>query len=305
MLKREKPQLVSVAPRHTDQHFAMAAAALDAGAHVFLEKPITQTLAEADQLLAAAERSGLKIAVAHQMRLAPNVLLLKRLVDAGLLGDLLEIRACGKQDHRAGGEDLIVLGVHEFDLMRFFAGDPLWCTARVLQGDHEILLSDARPATEAIGPVAGDDIVAQFAFPKGVLASFTSRARIRGMAEPWGLELIGSRGAVRIQPDMTPRVYVQRGGSWTAQGKVSEWRPLEDDPTLHLPASEKTVAWANQRLVDDWLAAIGENREPLSSGYAAMRALEMAMAVFAAGLARQRVEFPLRQRHHPLSPPGN
>ena len=80
----------------------MAAAALNAGAHVYLEKPITQTLAEADDLLSTARNRGLKIAVAHQMRLAPNVLFLKERLADGLIGELLEIRACGKQDKRAG-----------------------------------------------------------------------------------------------------------------------------------------------------------------------------------------------------------
>src|SRR5437899_12449649 len=102
MLEREKPQLVSVAPRWTDQHHAMALAALAAGAHVYLEKPITRTLAEADELLAVADRAGLKIAVAHQMRLAPSILFLQASLEGGLIGDLLEIRAHGKQDQRAG-----------------------------------------------------------------------------------------------------------------------------------------------------------------------------------------------------------
>ena len=300
MLKQEKPQLVSVTPRWTDQHHDMAAAALNVGAHVYLEKPITQTLAEADDLLATASRAGLRIAVAHQMRLAPNVLFLKQRLADGLIGELLEIRACGKQDKRAGGEDLIVLGVHEFDLMRFFAGDPLWCSARVMQEGHEITLRDAHAATENIGPVAGDDIEAQFAFPNGVNASFTSRARNRAVAEPWNMELIGTKGTVKILMDIAPRVYALKSGSWLAQGKTSEWRPLDNDPTLGLSALEMSVARANQRGVDDWLAAIAGNRDPICSGYAGMKALEMAMAVFAAGLARQRVELPLKGRQHPL-----
>jgi hypothetical protein len=43
------------------------------------------------------------------MRLAPNILFLKTAIEKGLVGELLEIRAVGKQDTRAGGEDLIVL----------------------------------------------------------------------------------------------------------------------------------------------------------------------------------------------------
>src|SRR5262249_42288582 len=74
MLDKEKPQLVCVAPRWTDEHFAMARTALEVGAHVYIEKPFTQTLAEADRLLALAAKVELRIVVAHQMRLAPNVL---------------------------------------------------------------------------------------------------------------------------------------------------------------------------------------------------------------------------------------
>lgn len=300
MLQQEKPQLVAVAPRWTDQHHAMALAALRAGAHVFLEKPITRTLAEADELLAVANRSGLKIAVAHQMRLTPNILFLKKSLDHGFMGELLEIRAHGKQDQRAGGEDLIVLGVHLFDLMRLFAGDPLWCAGRVLQKGHDITFADAHPATENIGLIAGDDIFAQFAFPKGVHATFTSRAANRQAAGPWGLELIGTKGAVKILADIFPRIYALKSGAWSPNGKTDEWRPLEADPTLQIPQQERGFDTANARVADDWLAAISQNRDPICSGHAAMKALEMALAVFPAGLSRSRIELPLKDRNHPL-----
>jgi predicted dehydrogenase len=300
LIKREKPQLVSVAPRWSDQHHAMALAALRAGAHVFLEKPITRTLAEADELLAVAKRAGLKIAVAHQMRFAPNILFLKKLLEDGLIGDLLEIRAHGKQDQRAGGEDLIVLGIHLFDLMRFFAGDPLWCAGRVLQKGHDITLADAHPATENIGLIAGDDIFAQFAFPKGVHATFTSRAANRQAAGPWGLELIGTKGAVKILADIFPRIFALKNGAWSPNGKTDEWRPLEGDPTLQIQPQERGFDTANARVVDDWLAAISQDRDPICSGHAAMKALEMALAVFPAGLSRSRIELPLKDRNHPL-----
>lgn len=304
MLNREKPDLVSVAPRWTRQHHAMALAALHAGAHVFLEKPITRTLAEADELLSVARRARLKIAVAHQMRLAPNLVFLKQQLEAGLIGELLQIRAHGKQDHRAGGEDLIVLGVHLFDLMRWFAGDPQWCSGRLLQDGRDITLEDARPATEDIGPVAGDNLLAQFGFPKGVTASFSSRRDYQAVAGPWGMELIGTRGTVRILADISPRIFLRRPLEWSASGSTERWVPVEGDPTLDWTAEEKSVARANQRVVDDWLDAIRTDREPACSGLAGMRALEMAHAVFAAGLARARVSLPLANRQHPLARKG-
>lgn len=292
MLDRERPQLVSVAPRWTDQHHAMVSAALAAGAHVYCEKPIARTLAEADELLLLAERAGRKMTVAHQSRLAPSTLHFKRRLDDGLIGELLEIRVHGKQDKRAGGEDLVVLGTHQFDLVRFFAGEPLWCSARVLQGGREITPADAHAATEDIGPIAGDEIEAMFALPRGVNVHYTSRARNAVVAGPWGMEFTGSRGVARLLHDAYPRTLLRHG---------DEWRPLGDDPTAAASANERSMAAGNRRLVDDWLAAIAENREPVCSGRAAMQALEMIHAIFAAGLSRGRVELPLKNRRHPLA----
>lgn len=303
MLEHEKPQWVSIAPRWTDEHFAMAKAALETGAHLFTEKPFTQSLAEADELLALAKRRGLKIAVAHQMRSAPNIVHLKRKMDAGLIGELLSIRAHGKQDARAGGEDLIVLGVHLFDLMRLFAGEPLWCSARVLQGGRDITPADAHAASEGIGLVAGDAILAQFAFSRAVSATFQTRAAARDVDGPWGMQLFGSKGVARIDANIWPEVFVAQPHRSSDPLFSADWQRLEGDPTAKLALEEKTVAKANARLVDDWLAAIAENREPVCSGFNGMKAVEMAMAVFEAGLQRARVEFPLANRSHPLSRP--
>ena len=292
MLDKEKPQLVCVAPRWTEKHHDMALSALKMGAHVYVEKPFMQTLMEADEVLAMAKSSGLKTVVAHQVRLAPNILALKTALDSGLIGELLEIRAHGKQDKRAGGEDLIVLGVHLFDLMRFFAGDAAWCTARILQNGHEITKADAHPATENIGPVAGDEIDAEFSFAKGVHGTFTSRGRNRDAAGPWGLEVIGTKAVVRIEMDMIPKILTRKNGS-------DESVPWKDDPTRNYSEAQRNFTHANERVVDDWLDAIERKREPICSGYAGMKALEMAMAVFEAGLSKGRVELPLKKREHP------
>src|SRR5207344_2177636 len=130
------------------QHHAMALASLEAGAHLYMEKPITPTLAEADEILALADKHGLKIAVAYQMRLAPNIVHLKRKLAEGLIGDLVQVRAWGKQDDRAGGEDMLVLGTHLFDMIRNLIGDPAWCTARILHQGHEFTRADARTVKE-------------------------------------------------------------------------------------------------------------------------------------------------------------
>ena len=296
MLGKEKPAVVSVAPRWSDRHHAMATAALAAGAHVIMEKPITPTLAEADAILALADQNGRKIAVAHQMRLAPSVVALKRAIDEGLLGDLLQVDGWGKQDARAGGEDMIVLGSHLFDLMRYFAGDARGCTARVLHQGRPITAADARAVTEQIGPVAGDEITAQFDFDKGVSGTFTSRAKLREAVGHWGLRFTGSKGSARILADIAPRVFVAKVGSWKDEGRTEQWEPFKP---AGLPVAGDTAA-ANRRVVDDWLDAIEKNREPACSGRAAMKSLEMIMAVYHAALGGRRVSLPLGERGHPL-----
>jgi predicted dehydrogenase len=301
LLEKEKPNLVSIAPRWTDQHHAMAMAALQAGAHIFMEKPIMPTLVEADEALATADRAGLKITVAHQMRLAPGIVLLKNAIQEGLLGDLLQMRAWGKQDSRAGGEDMLVLGTHLFDLMRLFAGDPLWCAARVTQNGRDITRMDARVPTENIGPVAGDEIEAQFAFARGVNATFTSRGKLRERIGHWGIELVGTKTSARILADISPAVYVQKTGSWEANGRNDQWQRWEKDPGAMATAGERSLVAANRGLLDDWLEAIEKNREPACSGRNATKALEMVMAVYHAALSGARVGLPLVERKHPLA----
>jgi predicted dehydrogenase len=301
MLAKEKPQLVALASRWSHERHATGRAALEAGAHIYSEKPFTETLAEADDLLALAERQHAKIAVAHQIRLAPSTVQMKKALGEGLIGELLEIRAWGKQDDRAGGEDMIVLGSHLFDLMRLFAGDPLWCSARVLSQGHDITRADARRVNEQIGPVAGDSVQAHFAFPNGVNGSFTSRKALRETIGPWGIEFVGSKGKARMLVEIFPSLYVLASAKWDAHGREEKWQRLASDPGLALSAEERGFGPGNRRVVDDWLAAIRDDREPACSGEAATKSLEMIMAVYRSALSGQRAMFPLAERGHPLA----
>ena len=260
-----------------------------------------QTLAEADEVLATADRAGLKITVAHQMRLAPGIVQLKKAIDEGLIGELLQIRAWGKQDARAGGEDMLVLGTHLFDLMRLFAGDARWCTARVTQNGRDITRADARAATEEIGPVAGDEIEAQFGFARGVSASFTSRGKLRERVGHWGIELVGSKTSARILADIYPAIYLLKDGNWDSARRSDQWRRWENDPGVIATEVERGSALSNRRLLNDWIEAIEKNREPACSGRNAMKALEMVMAVYHAALTGTRVALPLVERKHPLA----
>jgi len=293
LLAKEQPNLVSIAMRHADRHHAIALAALRSGAHIYCEKPFATCPAEADELLAEAEKRGLKIAVAHTMRMEPTVVGLKQAVNEGLLGDLVELRTYGKQDRRAGGEDMMVLGTHLFDLFRLFAGDPLWCSAQVLWQGHDITKSDSRWVADNVGPVAGDQVFAQFAFANGVSATFTSAAKVRETVGHWGIELYGSRGVARINCDVNPTVFIRHSKGWQADERTDTWAPL--DPTLLKSPPDHNLA-----PVHDWLEAIGQKRAPECSGRNGAWAVEMVCAVYQSALSGKRVAFPLRERSHPL-----
>lgn len=138
MLEKERPDLVSIGPRCTIKHeeYLLACAAI--GAHGFIEKPFCDDLASGDRMVAATQAKNLKWAIAFIFRGMPEVRHAWRMVhEEGLIGTVLEARGRGKEDHRAGGEDLIVLGAHVLDLMCYFMGGaPLWCSADVTVDGH-------------------------------------------------------------------------------------------------------------------------------------------------------------------------
>jgi predicted dehydrogenase len=298
MLAREKPDLVSICPRWLDQRLEMVTAAAEARAHILLEKPFAQNLEEADRMVAAAARGGVKIQVAHTARPHPVTVQVRRLVEDGAIGELMEIRARGKEDARAGGEDLMVLGTHCFDLMRYFAGDPQWVFAHVTEQGREVRPGMARKPTEPIGPVAGDDITAVFRFDKGLDGHFGSRRSDVRSGSRFGMTLCGSKGLIFLPLTTVPNDAAQilRTESW-AWAKAGNWERIEPPPEGK-PAAR--IA-ANHRMALDLIDAIEKGREPVCSARDGLWAIEMVMGVYQSQFAGGRVPFPLRDRRHPLA----
>jgi predicted dehydrogenase len=218
MLEKERPNLVAICPYYVERRLEMTQAAAEVGAHIYLEKPIAITLEEADAMVAVAEKRNVRVAVAHHMRLAPAVVHLKKLVEDGLIGELLEIRSRGKEDTRAGGEDLIILGWHCHYLMRYFAGEPLWCSARVTQAGKDVTTEDRRPGTIPVGPVAGDSIHASYAFPRGVQGHFASQKGHGGRGSDFQVVLYGAKGVVQIH--IGSSTHLLSGGPSLVAGTV-------------------------------------------------------------------------------------
>jgi predicted dehydrogenase len=269
-----------------------------------LEKPFTITLAEADDIVQLAKQKQCRVAVAHVTRCAPTVLRLEKALREGLIGEVLEIHTVGKMGSRAGGQDMMVLGLHVFDLARLFGGEVEWCQARIRHLGKVAVIADAKESpSDKVGPVVGDDIFAHFAMRSGVNVTFRSRVGLEKAAGPFGMEIIGTRGIVRLNSGFAPTISILADPNRAATTRTESWKDWTGgiDPAAETSFEGLTGYDAShRRVVRDWLTAIDEKREPLASGERAMKAIEMAHGVFQSGITGQRVEFPLVKRTHPL-----
>lgn len=302
MLKAEKPQIVALCDRHADQHRDWLLACAEHGAHTFIEKPLCRTLAEADEMVAACEKHHVQCAIAHQTRYSPKIKAVKDTIAAGRIGDVLELRGHGKCDQRGGGEDLIVLGTHTFDLMRHLVGDAKWCFARIQTDGRKAVAGDVKPLGEGLGLGVGDQIDAVYGFAGLVTGHFhTHRAKELGGSKYW-LEIRGTKGIIQIGYGQLPPAFLCEDPTWnTGTGKV-KWQQISS-AGLGQP-EPLTVAqlgnW-NRPVVDDLIESIEKDRRPLGSIYDGRAALEMILAVYDSHRADKPVDLPLKSRKHPLS----
>jgi predicted dehydrogenase len=302
MLAKEKPQIVSVADRFLDQHRDMVVACAEAGASVFLEKPAARTLQEADEMVAACDKHHVKCAIAHQTRYSPRIQVVKDLIAASKLGDLIELRGRGKEDSRGGGQDLMVLGTHIFDLMRLLAGDARWCFARVWQDGKKALPGDVRQGGEGMGPVQGDRIAATYGFDHAVTGTFGTLKAKDGAGKRFGLHIFGTKGVIYLGTGSLPPVYWLDDPAWATGSGKAIWQPITSAGVGQPePLKDTGMDLGNRLIAADLMDAIERDREPLGSLRDGRAALEMILAVYESHKQDRPVDLPLKNRRHPLA----
>ncbi len=302
MLEKERPQIVSVAPRWLDCHRDMVLACAEFGCHVFLEKPMCQDLEQADEMIAALEKRNLKLAIAHQTRYSPALQHVKKIISEGRLGDILELRGRGKEDRRGGGEDLMVLGTHIMDLMRLFAGDAQLCSATVRDNRKPVTRNEVRSGAEGIGPLAGDEIHAMYRFGKTTMGYFSTQRVRHGASKRFGLRIFGTKGILTMTTGALPEIWFIEDPSWQPGRSKATWKKITSagidkpetltGPNLHI---------GNCLIASDLIQSIEKNTQPMGSMYDGRAALEMILAVYESYRLNAPVELPLKNRKHPLS----
>jgi predicted dehydrogenase len=133
------------------QHFLMAKDALEAGKHILCEKPLTTTVAESEELTSLAAKKALRNCVCHNLRYYPQVQQMRRLREAGELGDVLVVQGTYSQDwllyetdwnwrvdSKAGGSSRCMadIGSHWFDMAEHVTGLRLASLGADLQTFH-------------------------------------------------------------------------------------------------------------------------------------------------------------------------
>ena len=309
MLHRVQADFVTVCLRRPHERSEMMLAAIESGARgIYCEKPFARTPAEADAIVDAAERGGTKIQVAHNWRVDPKVRRMLEMVRAGDIGRLVAMHATGKNDSRRGGaEDLAVLGVHQLDLMRQLAGDPIQLSANVMQAGRPVGIQNAREGNENLGLMAGDQIFASLLFDHGVTSTFSSVRTGRGMHRQMGIELVGTAGLLSLRggPTTDQPLLINRRPELDP-GVESNWEavpvpPLDAEALGDTKGTSDTRQLLHTTMTRDLIEAVEQDRRPICDAIDGRWIAEMVMAVHEAGLSQQTVRFPLQVRENPYA----
>jgi predicted dehydrogenase len=302
MLKYAQPDLVSIAPRWLDAHCEMLLACAEARVRgVLIEKPLCRTLEEADAMVDACRRTGMRAAICHQTRYSPRITVARQLIEEGRIGEVLELRGRGKEDQRGGGEDLMVLGTHLMDLMRFLAGDPEWCYARVTEGGRPVTRADVREGAEGIGPLAGDTVTAEYGFGGPTMGYFASHRARHGAASRFGLHVYGTQGQLALRTGSLPACYLLEDPSWSPGQSGALWMPITSTGVGGPePLTDTSLRYGNTLIARDLVECVEQGRRPLGSVEDGRAALEMILAVYESHRVGGPAALPLEERTHPL-----
>src|SRR3954452_6014884 len=219
-----------------DTHRDIAIAALEAGKHVLCEKPLSNTVAEAEEMTAAAEAAtsrGVHSMVAFNYPRTPALALARRLVVEGRLGRLHHIKAQYLQDwivdpefplvwrlqkDKAGSGALGDIGAHVVDLAYFLTGERLTGVSGTLER-----FVDKRPLPEQAAGLSGsggsetgevtvDDAAAFFGRTEGgALATFEATRFATGRKNAMRIELNGSDGSLAFDFERLNELQVYDG----------------------------------------------------------------------------------------------
>jgi predicted dehydrogenase len=267
-------------------HLEPALTAIRAGKHLVVEKPLEVTLERVDTLLRAAKQAGVRVTAIFQNRFGPGAQNVKAALEQGRFGRLVLASVYVKW-HRPreyyrnnwhgsltldGGGALMNQGIHAVDLLQWFAGMPTevfgW-TTRCIHTGIEV----------------EDTATAVLRFAGGALGAIeASTAVFPGWARR--LEICGEHGSVALEDDQVTR--------WDFREQLPGDKLVTSAGTTdrgRSGASSPEIGYKGHLLqIQDMVAALRDNREPVINGHAGRNAVALVRAIYESAAAEVPVK---------------
>lgn len=254
LLEREDVHIVDIA-FHIEGRMETIEKAAEAGKHILVQKPIANTLQDAEHMIAIAEKNNVKIQVNQQARWAGVYLLLKKWMQKCAIGllNFIHFDVRGWQDDpqtwyvKMPNFTLFDHGIHYFDLMLYFVDkEPKRIAA----------MQTTFPGQVSVAPMLYGTLIF---FEEGLMACHTFHNKVETPA-PWEYRVVldGDEGAIFC--DGSKGILRRKDGTVIEQEPKSRWFP---DAFLGPMA--------------DLMDAIEENREPVCSGRSNLRTLRLVL----------------------------
>lgn len=265
MLDREQLDIVSVCTP-TSTHVSIGLDVVGSGVRaVFMEKPLAESLADADRFIDAVRSSGAVVAVNHFRTYDPYYRRVRQLIAEGAIGDLHSVTVRWK-------EGMLFGGTHLFDTLRFLTGDEAeWVFGRLDAGDGVF----DRGGTGMIRLRGGVDVFIDNAVGNSVVCEF---------------DIVGTRGRLRIGNSLFPELYTLDPDCSMALAK----RPFPGTVTA---SSAMTVA------VHELVRALETGQPPASDVCSARSDLELCVAFHLADRTGGVVTLPIADVNYAIADP--
>ncbi|MCD7842821.1 MAG: inositol 2-dehydrogenase [Lachnospiraceae bacterium] len=251
----------------TDTHSPISVKAIQAGKHVFCEKPIDHDVSRIKEVLAALEGTGLKYQVGFNRRFDHNFEAVQRAVASGKVGTPQIIKITSRDPEPPGIDYVKVSGgmfldmtIHDFDMVRFLAG----CNATEVYAQAANLVD---PAIGEAGDV--DTAVITLQMENGAIAVIdNSRKAVYGYDQR--AEVFGSKGMVSASNDSASSAVISNEDGVTAE------KPLHFFLERYMDAYGKEIAAFVDAIVNDKETPLNaeDGLQPVLMGLAAQKSLQ-------------------------------
>ncbi len=284
LIEREDIDLIDICTPG-DSHVDIAVSALEAGKHVLCEKPLANTIEQAERMVLAAESArerGVRSMVGFSYRRTPALVLARQLIEAGRLGQVRHIRAAYLQDwitdpdfplvwrlqrELAGSGALGDIGAHIVDLTQYLSGQRITGVSALTE---TFIAERPLPSGSGRGPVTVDDAALFIArLDGGAVATYEATRMALGRRNAMRIELNGSLGSLAFDFESMNELHVFDGTVPAADAGFRRIQATEADhpylsgwwPPGHGLGYEHT--FANQ--AKDLLDAIAAGVDPTPS----------------------------------------